>query len=212
MATAEQERQEQLLKMSEHLAYEVGMLVWCRRLLGTTGRLSSSAPSAMSEAEATEYNQAMAEHNIRLESLLIHVRVIDGFLYGKPKKQYPNDLLAELFFQNPQQWHQSLPSRSPTLIDACKRIGTAVAHLSDLRIGQQGWTINEILTDLCKPLQHFLKTVPPELLSHQCKINIQALLDLQAGRVFDETKVVTTSGNVSFSADVFRHDDWNLPA
>lgn len=135
---------EDLKAASKHLSYEIQMLYGTANLL----------------AQGNIYSWAV--HNALLESFLIHVRIMLEFLYAQ--KPWPDDVIAEDFFDDPNEWVQARPKKSDLLKDAHKRAGKQLAHLSYTRLAitpeKKAWRFMKIAKQVDQVFKKFLKIVP----------------------------------------------------
>jgi hypothetical protein len=72
-------------------------------------------------------------HDAILESFLIHVRIFIEFLYGKRKPKYPNDILAEDYFDPPAKWHKIIRDEPCEFKNTKENLDKYLAHISMMR-------------------------------------------------------------------------------
>jgi len=100
--------------------------------------------------------------NAVLESFLIHVRALMDFLYSDAPQS--DDVVAEDYFANPDDWKKARPPLSDILIHARRRTGKHVAHLTYARLGlkpeTKQWPFVEIANEISTVLNVFLDNVP----------------------------------------------------
>src|SRR6266545_7176717 len=105
---------DELREASNHLHYEIWML---------TSLANSIASGIAGQGPVA---------NALLESFVIHVRAVMDFLYAdKPKR---GDVIAEDFFDSPEQWRKTRPLLSELLCQAKRRAGKEVAQLTHARL------------------------------------------------------------------------------
>lgn len=136
---------------SDHFHYEYGMF-------GTLAR-------AMSTGVFGEG----ALNNAVLESFIIHARAVMDFLYSK--SPHVEDIIAEDFFDEPDDWRMPRPKQTDVLVSARKRVGTEVAHLSYERQNvtpeKKPWPLSEITIDVAVVARKFLDVVPEDFLGER---------------------------------------------
>jgi hypothetical protein len=139
---------EELRGASEHLAYEIEMFFAMARALGS-GALGVG-PLA----------------NAALESFTIHARTLLHFFYAD--KPQPDDVIAQDYFSDPQEWQEKRPSKTPLLETLHRRVGKEVAHLTYVRLAvtneQKQWNFGQISNDITIVLNKFLELEPKHFL------------------------------------------------
>ncbi len=68
------------------------------------------------------------QHNLILESILVHARVIYEFLFIKPKR--PDDVRTEDVFDDPIRWSPNKSELCPFLAENLVRLNRSLQHLS----------------------------------------------------------------------------------
>lgn len=95
--------------------------------------------------------------NALLECFAVHVRCLDGFLWGQRGRGKPLDALASDFCDE-GAWRRERPKRPPALVDVeeRKRMGREIVHLSYERSGvpadQKDWPVGQITRDTLNAL------------------------------------------------------------
>lgn len=104
------------------------------------------------------------QHNLLLESILLHARVIYEFLFSKPK--YADDVRSKDFFVSPNQWK---PDKSKLRLlcnpKTLERIHRSLPHLSYDRLNYDknpGWSIGSVAKDIQEAWDYFLRELPDE--------------------------------------------------
>lgn len=113
-------------------------------------------------------------NNAILESFAIHVRVLIYFFYSeKPQR---DDVVAEDFFSNSEEWIRIRPEITVLLRTAKRRADKEVAHLTYTRNKvtpeQKPWNIVEITEHLRDVVSAFIASVPHEVLGDRWKDTI----------------------------------------
>ncbi|MBK9928198.1 MAG: hypothetical protein IPP66_23265 [Anaerolineales bacterium] len=140
--------QGQLRDASNHLFYEI----WMFQTLAK-GMASGIAGNG-------------AINNSLLESFAIHVRALIGFFYSDNPR--PDDIIAEDFFENDNEWKNIRPVITEILINAKKRADKEIAHLTynrlDITPEQKPWEFIRIFSNLQAPIKIFLENASTDLL------------------------------------------------
>ena len=144
MASQRNKRTDAELKAaSEAVDYETTML-WA-----TLEILLSSNTNILSRAAA------QAQSNMALHSFLLATRNLCGFLYSR--SPYPTDIIAEDFFDDPQQWYDVRPAVAEEIRDGSlvKLINKRLAHLTwDRASGTHpAWSAFRIAWELAEALE-----------------------------------------------------------
>ena len=152
--------QKELLKYSErHLFYEIRMLFGIGEVLARSPVASEIFRCAL------------------IESFVIHLRNLILFLYP-PRNRKPTDVIAEHFFDRPDEWKKKLPPISAALNKAKTRADKEVGHLTTGRIAgaplEKGWQARQLLDELKKRLKLFAQ-LASETRLHP---NVKQLVDL----------------------------------
>jgi hypothetical protein len=128
MKSRKQRTVDDLQNASDHLYYEIWMLTTLAD--GLASEVAGNGPIA----------------NALLESFIIHVRVVIDFLYAI--KQRPDDVIAEDFFDAPEQWTDMRPTLSELLSQTKSRADKKLAHLSYERLNatpeNNNWQVVQI--------------------------------------------------------------------
>jgi hypothetical protein len=143
----------QLREASAHLHYELWMFATLARALATG-----------------VFGQG-AVNNAVLESFTIHARVLLDFLFAdKPRS---DDIIAEDFFAEPEEWAVLRGVMPPALVEVNRRVGKEVAHLTYSRLevtpSEKSWQFLEIASDMENVMARFCNHVSPEYLELQWK-------------------------------------------
>jgi hypothetical protein len=142
--------QETLRNVSNHLLYEIWML------------------ESLAQAMASGVFGQGVLNNAVLESFTLHTRILLDFLYAKEAPR-SDDVIAEDFFQDPEQWKSVRPEKSETLNMIHTRVGKEVAHLTYARLKvtpeAKQWPFLQIANELRAVFNKFLEIVPKELLA-----------------------------------------------
>lgn len=133
----------QLKELSEHLHYEVWMLTSLAHGIGSGIAGQGSIANAL------------------LESFVIHVRALMGFLYScKPKS---DDVIAQDYFDKSIELEELCQPLSEILIKAKHRTGKEVAHLTyarfDVTQDTKPWHFIGISNEISEVLNIFLTNV-----------------------------------------------------
>ncbi len=171
----------------EHLQYEVGMLHGTAQALRDPPRDQDGTIGAIIEYAL-------------LESFLIHARVLINFLYDGPKRD--DDVAAEDFFDEEEQWTEHRPAKSCLLRENRERINKALAHLTKVRVGlkpeMKQWEYWEIKNEIVGILAHFCTLVPKCRLGAEFRRFVSKCWDSQIdGRRASETLKFATAGPTS---------------
>ncbi len=146
---------DELLEASNHLHYEVWMLSSLAN--GIASGIPGQGPIA----------------NALLESFVIHVRAIMDFLYADNPQA--DDVIAEDFFGDPEQWKKTRPALSQSLSQAKRRAGKEVAHLTYARLDvtpeTKPWSFVQIANEISTVMNVFLQNVPKDKMDSQWKTN-----------------------------------------
>jgi hypothetical protein len=157
---------EELRAISEEVLYELQMLFGCAQVLrdDIQGEAAGTLP----------WPQRMA----CIESLAIHARVLEAFLWDASRRAFPDDALAIDFF-DAGQWEviRTRVQRS-ALDDLRARAGQEVAHLSYRRVAKptttRQWKIDVIAGVIGNAFRLFLEHVDQELLCADFEARLRA--------------------------------------
>ncbi len=116
-------------------------------------------------------------NNALLEAFAIHVRVLIHFFYSdNPQK---DDVVAEHFFEDSDDWKKQIPPKTEILNAAKKRADKEVAHLTYSRLKvtpeKKPWNFTEISNDLQVVVAKFIELVPRDILGDRWENTISAL-------------------------------------
>lgn len=142
---------EELREASNHLHYEIWMLTSLAN--GIASGIPGQGPIA----------------NALLESFVIHVRAVMDFLYAD--KPQVDDVIAEDFFDTPDQWTKMRSALSELLSQAKRRAGKEVAHLTYARLDvtpeTKPWPFVQITNEISTVIKTFIENVPKNKLGSQ---------------------------------------------
>ncbi len=145
---------EELIEMSEHLHYEIQMLVDTSRTLALLGVNELNGPILQTI------------RNALVESFAIHTRVLLDFLNSK--QTYDTDMIADHYFDDPMEWKKARPKNTPLLESVHSRVGKEIAHLSYNRLkdeyANKEWS-TKIAKDVVVTLDKFVCVVPSKRIS-----------------------------------------------
>ena len=186
---------QELIRASDHLHYEIWMLRLTAYLVTglPTGSSSASEDSGPSGADlhafthTTHFEVSLYSSNApysppsependavlgnaTLEAFAIHLRSLLDFFYLDAKKAWADDVLAEHYFSDPDEWRTVRPELPQTKIDEIKaRVATEVAHLTYERNHiaeiEWNWPILEYKRVVLAALDAFLRRVDSAKLS-----------------------------------------------
>jgi hypothetical protein len=146
----------------EHLFYELEMTFW-------------TAPLVVQYAMPKNVDEQVIK-NALLESFLVHVRVLKAFLYDP--RSYADDVLAEDYVTNPEEWQKRRGPVPDALKRASRRTGGEVAHLTTRRESEptaRQWNPRELLDALIPAVCQFVAMTPPARLDwriHQLAVDL----------------------------------------
>jgi hypothetical protein len=98
-----------------------------------------------------------------IDSLVIHVRSLEEFIWGNPQDEHPHDALASDFFSD-GEWEETRKRiQNSSLRKVAQRAGREVAHLSYRRLGMteeaRRWRFDVIVCVIGNALRLFLDGV-----------------------------------------------------
>lgn len=138
----------ELIEISKHLYYEYSMFI------------------AITEEMITGYPPGLI-NNALLQSFTVHVRNLVDFLYPKDKPQ-KDDVIAEHFFYNSEDWLRFRPPITILLKEAKSRTNKEMAHLTYSRLNitplQKRWAFSNIAINMRDCFDVFIKNVNRDLL------------------------------------------------
>lgn len=144
----------ELVKASNNLQYEIWMLL--------------SLADLMSKDVGRDN---VVVNNALVESFMIHARVLLEFLYAQ--KPRPDDIIAEDFLAEPEQWEKIRIPKTDLLETVHDRVSKEAVHLTYARLKQtpesKQWAFVEIANDIKVVFEQFLKLVPVSLLGGMCQ-------------------------------------------
>jgi hypothetical protein len=104
--------------------------------------------------------------NAFLESFTIHTRGLLQFLF--PSDPKPDDVLAEDYFDTPDEWLKVRGDLPEPLSVVNRRVGKEIAHLTyarlDVTTETKGWNIPVIWAAVLRVMQTFAKNAPRDRL------------------------------------------------
>jgi hypothetical protein len=169
----QQRLNDELVAISEHLLYEIQML------FGTAQALSTIEHSNRNDFE----NSVM--YNALLESFTVHTRILLDFLYST--NPYPDDAIAEDFFDDDKAWVQFRPAESSLLNSIHYNVGKRVAHLTYARLKvkskEESWKYLGISEEISEILSKFLHLVPASRISESFREFISRTVDAEEIKV-----------------------------
>jgi hypothetical protein len=146
----------ELQEASNHLQYEISIL------------------TSLAHGRASGFAGQGSIANALLESFIIHVRAVMDFLYAD--KPQTDDIIAEDFFDTPQQWTDKRPTLSELLSQTKRRAGKEVAHLTyarlDVKPETKPWPFVQITNEISTVINKFLEHVQKNKLSSQLLAHI----------------------------------------
>jgi len=130
---------EELRTTSEHLEYEFQMLVDTARAI-----------------DSERFDRKGMLHRALVESHLIHTRNMLDFLYPDPCKARTNDVIADDYFDDPDEWEQVRP-RIQDLGQLQSRISKLLAHLTYYRQKlDRNWYSQPVTDQIVAAFEKFL--------------------------------------------------------
>ena len=104
-------------------------------------------------------------NKILLESFLIHLRNLIDFIY-LPKCN-KDDILAQDFFSNPENWAKLRPTLSANLEEAKKNINKLLSHITysrlQMRTEQTTWDFMSLRNEIVLIIQAFINNIPKDI-------------------------------------------------
>jgi hypothetical protein len=114
-----------------------------------------------------------------LESLVIHVRALEEFIWGNPRDEHPHDALASDFFPDGAWEEIRKRIQKSSLRKVSPRTGREVAHLSYLRLGApedaRQWRFDVIACVIGVALRLFLEHVLRDSLCEDFEPRLRAV-------------------------------------
>jgi hypothetical protein len=157
---------DELVKVSEHLEYEIWMF------------------TSLADCLAMGFVTGGSLANATLEAFIIHFRVLYDFFDSHSRK--PNDVIAIHYFDDPIAWRKSKPKSSRLLQESRDRAGKEVVHLSyarlDVKPDERGWNFPKIKEDMLELIRAFFRAVPVDRLGPRCKRRRQQILQESQGK------------------------------
>ena len=179
---------EELREASDHLHYEVSMFLSLTSVL----------------AERT-FDEDVIK-NATLESFAIHIRAIMDFLY--PSNPRRDDVLAEDFFDSPEQWWNIQPQLSELLKNAKRRADKEVVHLTFARLDvtdeTKPWSFIKIAKEIMNIFDTFIENVPKDRLGenwqqYQSGKSNQSIRTIVENSLCSSTPTYTVVGSVDLT-------------
>ena len=162
---------DELRRVSEHLHYEVQML------LGSAQALASETT-----ADGTL-------RNALVESFAIHFRNMLDFLWPDKPKRKSDWVIAADFFPSPSDWEKLRPEISQPLLDSRVRAAKEIAHLTYARLAvepeEKDWDVRQIANEVTRVVETFIRHVPMQFLGPKCtelKANIRVPFHVEETR------------------------------
>jgi hypothetical protein len=114
-----------------------------------------------------------------IESIVIHVRALEEFIWGNPSEDHPHDALASDFFPD-GEWEETRKRiQKSSLRKVAPRTGREVAHLSYKRLGApeeaRQWQFDVIACVIGVALRLFLEGVPRDSLGADFEPRLRAV-------------------------------------
>lgn len=143
---------QQLRDFSGHLLYELQLLF----------RLADRLRAFAAEPGEGHWEVEMA----CIEAFAIHARGLEEFVWGYPKKRFPDDAFAAEYFA-PGVWHELRERVQRSALDEmATRTGHEIAHLSHMRASvspvERSWPFDVIAGVIGRAFRLFLEHVPGE--------------------------------------------------
>jgi len=169
-----------LIAASEHVMYEWWMLYSLHDLIlarsrgpithATESEVHTIDPSWI--RDGSPFETLVVMHNALIEAFALHARVLYDFFYGPSESRKPDDIGAEHFFSESEEWQTARPALNKDKIDAIRnRINKEIAHLTYMRqmipYDSKDWPITELMQELNLVVERFLHLVPPHLLDRR---------------------------------------------
>lgn len=181
---------DKLVAASEHVMYEFWMLYRLHDLIlaksssDTHSQSQESAPQSP-VAHSTDVavhiigpsgirqgsppESLVVMHNALIEAFALHARVVYDFFYALPQSRKPDDIAAEHYFADLDEWLNTRPAINKDKIEAVRnRVNKEIAHLTYKRQmitpDSKDWPIIEIMQDLDRAAAKFLDLVPDDLI------------------------------------------------
>ena len=143
-------------------------LFWGMRYLSE--RLQFVLRSANSKREDEFQGVLSAIH----ESFLIHARKMFEFLFETSKGVYEDDVIAQDYFPNPDQWRQIQPAPPPVISQMHGSVGKLLAHFTYSVVehpeGRVTWKTSDIYVQIFEAFQIFLAEVDSSLLDDRIEL------------------------------------------
>lgn len=150
--------EEELKLISEHLWYEVQMLVGLSRYMSSGGSDNNLIKNAV------------------LEAYTIHARLILDFLFNKEPQ--PDDVIAIDFLEDVQEWMNFQNERRQQIKTIRTRVAKEVAHLTYRRLNvtpdEKPWKYMEITDEIMSMFRLFIDRVPRNYLCEKWFDNISS--------------------------------------
>ena len=101
--------------------------------------------------------------NALLNDIGLHARALILFLYGRPTKKYPDDVLAVDYLP---EWPSVRPPQSEFLREVRKRVGEEMAHITRRRATipdeLRAWSFGKVHNAVGEVLREFIVRVPED--------------------------------------------------
>ena len=162
---------ELLAYSGEQLRYEVSMLFRIGKLLLSKERLSPT-------------DIGLSVDNALIESFVIHFRSLYDFLYSMRKNK--DDVLAEDFFERPEDWQNLRPELSEEIIKCKTRAAKEVVHITEIRFygtpTAKPWPIPQMIDELKSAVKLFTTNASHEKLNANVGDFVQGVDSLLASQ------------------------------
>ena len=142
----------------EHLYYELEMLFFMREWL--------VSPDAA--------DRELIVNNALIEAFLIHARSLTAFLHYAPNPKHPDDVTAEHYVADVEEWRAARGPMPEVLKVLRDRTGREIAHLTTQRhpagSPKKAWSPQEIILALTPRLKAFVAYVPPQRIDWRFRV------------------------------------------
>ena len=158
---------------AEHVPYEIGMLMCSHRFKFSKTKIEWDLPAP--ESLLKKFRHWTVEMAL-LEALALHSRNLLEFLYSPRPRG--DDVIAEDFFDDPEEWKNTRPELSDRLKKFWKRVDKEVAHLTKKRIAgtpPEKYYHPEEFEELFEVLRLFAKYASPSRLHQQVRDRVLEL-------------------------------------
>ena len=158
-------------EVAEVIAFEIGAFERLSdRLKWPASESGAFQPFEIQMTGTGNATDEVREISDRLESLLLHVRVLREFFYywefrkNKSQKQKPDDVIAEDYIPD---WPNRCPPIGQYLRNNKERLDKSLAHLSILRVQykrtEKRWDIAALRNELLPVIETFRSNLPASM-------------------------------------------------